>query len=739
MKKNLFAIGILFMFSSSLFSEEDWYWQYPKPQGNTLNDIHILDENTAIAVGELGTIIQTTDGGNTWDVQHHAGGTSLPLYGVCFVDENIGWAAGGTWWTDQRVLLKTEDGGKTWNTVEPDVEGYTLPFQDVYFVSSDTGFVFGEDGLILRTTDGGNTWTSQIIGFELHRLNSACFSSKETGWLVGYGYYGNTIFKTTDCGLTWEQQMIEPIVYDQRDVQFIDDSTGFIVGQTGTFLKTHDGGQTWEYQNLSERYQKWEYAYFYSLHFVNADTGRIAGGDYYGYILKTTDGGKNWVEEKRNEEGPFYKIRFSDPKNGWAIGRYGVIYETADGGENWISQREEQYQFNSIYFVDGNTGWAVGDKGIILHTDDGGLYWYEQNHNDSLSFSSVYAIDNQNVFAVGAVIKGNWPSYTRNGVILQTTNSGKTWAMQTFDTLTEFSAIVFINDSTGWITVTNGTLLKTTNKGDAWKQVVSGLGTILDNIQFIDENTGWISFYTGKSLLKTIDGGKNWVKQFIDSSLSMYSFHFVNDNKGWAAGSYSGKSNIFKTTDGDNWITSGTPPISHYSSVYFINENIGWVVGGFRISEQSKSTIIKTADSGNTWHEQKSPSTNELSDIYFLKENIGWVVGDGIFKTTTGGSSAVDVMPEVQSSLPVNISLSNNYPNPFNGETIIKYSIGKQTFVTLTIFDLLGRKIETLINKFQPAGTYEIVWNARALPSAVYVCRLQAEATCKTQKLILIK
>jgi len=79
--------------------------QYPKPQGNTLNNILVFSTDTAIAVGDLGTVIRTTDGGRNWDVQHHAGGTSIDLHGIHFVDKANG-GVGGIEGYEKNVVLK---------------------------------------------------------------------------------------------------------------------------------------------------------------------------------------------------------------------------------------------------------------------------------------------------------------------------------------------------------------------------------------------------------------------------------------------------------------------------------------------------------------------------------------------------------------------------------------------------------------------------------------------------------
>lgn len=84
-------------------------------------------------------------------------------------------------------------------------------------------------------------------------------------------------------------------------------------------------------------------------------------------------------------------------------------------------------------------------------------------------------------------------------------------------------------------------------------------------------------------------------------------------------------------------------------------------------------------------------------------------------------------------------SLSQNFPNPFNPTTVIQYQIPKSSFVTMKIFDVLGREKATLISEHQNAGNYSITFNSGALPSGVYFYRLQAGAYSEIRKLVIFK
>jgi len=545
MKIKILSLIILFFSIGKIAAQtsgsNDWVCQYPKPQSNNLRDIYVFNDDTAIAVGDLSTIIKTTDGGNTWAVQSNVSPSQI-LYSVQFIDANNGWAGGGNY------LLKTSDGGQSWTQVNRDT---AYGIFAVYFVDSDTGFVFGANGYLSRTTDGGTSWKTQIMDnyiggyLDIFHFNAVTFTDKNTGWLVGEGYDGNEIYKTTDCGRTWawNGQTISPVAFGGfNDIYFIDKNHGFIVGSEGTFLKTSDGGTTWQYQNLCKKYpNNAEYQYFYSVYFTDTANGWIVGGNDYQLILKTTDGRENWTEvDSNNNVDHLYKIRFVDNNNGWIVGQFGVIYRTTDAGNDWHSQRDDIHNFYSIYFIDENTGWAVGDSGIVLHTTNGGDNWEKQYSANDLILYSIQASDSLNVISVGAAIKN---LYSYDAAILQTSDGGLTWNRYTLDTVRYLHSICFSSNQIGW--AVGGKILKTTNGGETWNLQSNLTGENWGFIQFINENTGWISNYLGNTLYKTSDGGNTWNSYLIDTNLTIYSFQFINSKVGWAVGN-----EIFKTTDG---------------------------------------------------------------------------------------------------------------------------------------------------------------------------------------------
>jgi hypothetical protein len=93
----------------------------------------------------------------------------------------------------------------------------------------------------------------------------------------------------------------------------------------------------------------------------------------------------------------------------------------------------------------------------------------------------------------------------------------------------------------------------------------------------------------------------------------------------------------------------------------------------------------------------------------------------------------------VETGLPQGFILEPNYPNPFNSTTMISFTLPRPSLVRLTICDLLGRKICTLLNEKRDRGSYRILWEAQNFASGVYMCRLETETVFMARKVTLLK
>ena len=88
---------------------------------------------------------------------------------------------------------------------------------------------------------------------------------------------------------------------------------------------------------------------------------------------------------------------------------------------------------------------------------------------------------------------------------------------------------------------------------------------------------------------------------------------------------------------------------------------------------------------------------------------------------------------------PLSYELGQNYPNPFNPSTVINYSIPENGLVVLNVYNLLGEKVATLVNKVQEAGKYEVSFNASNLASGIYIYKLKSGSFNLVRKMLLMK
>ena len=94
---------------------------------------------------------------------------------------------------------------------------------------------------------------------------------------------------------------------------------------------------------------------------------------------------------------------------------------------------------------------------------------------------------------------------------------------------------------------------------------------------------------------------------------------------------------------------------------------------------------------------------------------------------------------QISSEIPEGFSLYQNYPNPFNPTTNIKFDIQKSSYIKLTIYDILGREIKTLVDENLSAGRYEVNWDGSGYTSGVYFYRLRARDFVDVKKMVLVK
>ncbi len=138
---------------------------------------------------------------------------------------------------------------------------------------------------------------------------------------------------------------------------------------------------------------------------------------------------------------------------------------------------------------------------------------------------------------------------------------------------------------------------------------------------------------------------------------------------------------------------------------------------------------------GTTLSSYYMPS--EAAQLYF--NEMFWMYDQSDNTLKAYSPSVTRVSKGVDLSTPTCFALSQNYPNPFNPSTSISFSLPTQSFVSLKVFDLIGKEVTTLVSDELPAGNYTSQWNAADMPSGVYFYRLQTGSFVKTLRLLLLK
>jgi photosystem II stability/assembly factor-like uncharacterized protein len=326
----------------------------------------------------------------------------------------------------------------------------------------------------------------------------------------------------------------------------------------------------------------------------------------------------------------------------------------------------------------------------------------------------------------------------------KTTNFGDNWVLYSTPATYNLTDITFLDLNTGYACGEQGNIIKTTNGGVNWTLFQPLPQPALASYNFIglyftDALTGWIAGSRPDSniFLRTTNGGANWLITYYVGGINIFGrfscMFFVNSSTGYI-GSSGTPARILRTTNsGQGWNVNFLPTGNDIYSIHFPSASTGYAscYGG---------QILKTTNNGNSWFLQTTGTGSILYSIFFINDLTGYCSGSDntVLKTTDGGGPPIGITP-LSSEIPIDYGLGQNYPNPFNPVTSFEFKIPNSGFITVEIFDPLGRKVETIVNDNFSPGTYKVDWNASAYPSGVYFYRLKAGDFSQTKKMVLVK
>jgi photosystem II stability/assembly factor-like uncharacterized protein len=369
-----------------------------------------------------------------------------------------------------------------------------------------------------------------------------------------------------------------------------------------------------------------------------------------------------------------------------------------------------------LFFVNSATGYVCGANGTIRKTTNGGDNWFGLTSGTSEGLYGIF-ISPLNP-AVGYCVGDN-------GIILRTTNSGVNWSQGSHGGA--HLTVAFKDMNTGITGDVSGFVYRTTNGGINWNAVDLGIiGTAIYNYYITSSYI--FGACSGGKVIKSTNGGANWsVIQAVGAG-NLWDIYFEDNNTGYAC-DHAGK--IFKTTNsGLNWqqisSTTGTKTTITTNGLDLYLCGLGGKIG-------------KSTNSGANWFFQTTGTNMDFNNMQFVNTTTGFAVGEAgsIYKTTNAGEPIG--VQNISGEVPAAFSLSQNYPNPFNPVTNIEFSISKSSFVRITVYDILGKKVAQPVNQNLAAGKYRSDFDASTLNSGVYFYKLETEWFTETKKMILIK
>ena len=270
--------------------------------GPNLRSIHVLEADPegwvtiGWAVGDGGYI--------TSPIGEPESGTTNDLFSVYGLDANLVWTAGAG-----GTILHSTDGGETWS---PQTSGVTSTLRSAKFKDQNDGLAVGDGGVILGTNNGGTSWMSMTSG-------TAANLNDFTGMPPGY----DVLFVVGDSGTllktatnVWSPVSV-PTTANLRGISFGSSESAWIVGDGGVILHSSDGGDTWTGQTSGVETN------LYSVQATGALECRAVGAG--GVILHTEDGGLNWTQEAFESTEDLYSLSMIGSQLGMACGANGTF------------------------------------------------------------------------------------------------------------------------------------------------------------------------------------------------------------------------------------------------------------------------------------------------------------------------------------------------------------------------------------------------------------------------------
>ncbi len=688
-------------------------------------DIFALRDGQHVWGVHGGVVERSLDGGQSWESAEITLGQADGLMVVHFLDADEGWVAAGY---SGRVFHST-DGGLGWT----ELAGTGIWMEDLFFFDTLHGWGVGEYA-IARTEDGGQTWSTDydmIYGVP----TNVVFLSALEGWTAGFG----KIWHTVDGGATWDQQFVGASAGFQG-IAMSDPLHGCAVGAYDgmfTCYHTDDGGLNWLPYAPGTA---WKGAKDVSL--APDGHGWAVGID--GLLLRTDDAGLTWQADDSGMNNTLLTV-CARPGFALAAGLGGAVLTHVESSPGWNRIVELSNTIFSVAAWDDQRVLMVGGAGRLLRTDDAGDSWHEGwlGQGEILELRSVDAI--APAFA--------WTAGAGGGSVWRSEDGGASWQPGT-PIEGQINEVDFVDADHGWcITLTGGIgqghVWHTTDGGVSWTEQPGGVGfSAWTSLTALDLQHVWVGGWEpGSSVVKrSCDGGLTWDHLVLPTGDVPYALLFSSAEVGYC-GTDAGT--VFATFDGgDTWspIHQAEPGVA-WLDLALIGD-WGLAVCGARLGDSWQTTGLVDATqlfephsvSPYPWvRDLESPGSHLLS-LAFVSSWTGMAAG--VWGEAFTGSPPVSAPDVTAPPPPARLAAT---PNPFNPRTSLRFSLQTADRATLTVHDVLGRRLRTLLaDQPMAAGEHHVSWDGRdgfdrPVASGLYFARIVAGQVVQTVKLVLLE
>lgn len=359
------------------------------------------------------------------------------------------------------------------------------------------------------------------------------------------------------------------------------------------------------------------------------------------------------------------------------------------------------YAFNkdTIIAGDGGSSGGLGGNAKVYKTINGGLNW-----------TTILTTGGNSGFISGITFSKLNPNF---GIIVSdpALNNDSFWIAKTFDRGVTWQVAK----------APNGVAPYTTQNSDfAVDSLFYGFGL----------NTSPARFYL------TTNGGISWsVKSIGLNGFSVPSVVFKTDKQnGIALSDVTLPSLAITTNAGQNWQIVNTGAGTNGTGT------VKWVFGT-DVFYLAASNIKRTSDNGLTWHLMTSESVPAISQMDIYSSGFNSIcayalAANGKLLRYEGEPFGLD--PN-NTAIPLNFILEQNFPNPFNPSTTIKYSVPEAADVEIILYDVSGKEIQTIISGFHRSGNYSETIETNYLPSGIYIYTLMSKNISLSRKMVLLK